>query len=455
MNTMPAPGHASSALNRRAFLQRALVTTALLSAPSVLTAQRNAPRETDAAILERVPDGIEKHRKGDGVIVVRGADGQPLPNVAVKIEQTRHDFLFGCNFFGFGRQRDPQLEDEYRRRFTALLNYATLPFYWASYEPRRGQPDYDRSERAAAWCREHSVSVKGHPLVWDHPASNPRWLPDDLEEVGRLSRARVTEIVARFKGRIDLWDVVNEGVHLGQANKEQRMGKWAATLGATKYVAEHLKLARAANPQATLLVNDYRLDPPYVRLLESLREDGRWLFDVIGLQSHMHGGGWPLGTVWSHCETFGKLGLPLHYTETTIVSGPRTGPGENWGPTTPELETKQADYVTKFYRTLFAHPAVQAITWWDFSDSGAWQRAAAGLVRKDMSPKPAYEQLHLLVKGDWWTKTQGRTNERGELAVRAFYGNHRLTAELPGGRTVTKDVRWERGQANRFELTAG
>ena len=441
-------------MNRRDFLHTTASATTFLIARPVWGADRPAPRLSDDEILEQAPGRIEKYRKSDGVIMLRGADGQPVANATVKIEQTRHDFLFGCNFFMFAKLRDPKLEDEYRQRFAALLNYATLPFYWASYEGQRGRPNYDYSEQAADWCRQHGLTCKGHPLTWDHPAGNPRWLPDDLAEVGRLSQARVRDIVARFQGRIDIWDVINEAAHLGQVNQPQKMSKWAVTLGAKAYVAEHLKIARAANPKATLLVNDYRLDPSYYRLLDSLREDGKLLFDVIGLQSHMHGGGWPLRTAWGHCETYAKLGLPLHFTETTVVSGPRTGPGESWGPTTPELEAKQADYVAKFYTTLFAHPSVQGLTWWDFSDNGAWQRAAAGFVRKDMSPKPVYERLMKLVKGEWWTKTQGRTDEKGLFAVRAFHGTHRVTAELPNGHTVTKEVRWERGKTNRFELLA-
>ena len=443
-------------VNRRSFLKTAAAAAALLaSRPAWAASNVSPPPETDEAVLARVRGGIAKHRQGDGVVVVRGADGQAIPHATVKVEQTRHDFLFGCNFFRFDRLRDARLEEDYRARFTGLLNYATLPFYWGNYEPQRGQPIYSYSEQAADWCRQHGVTVKGHPLVWDHPAGNPRWLPEDLAEVGRLSHARVSEIVTRFKGRIDLWDVVNEAVHLGQVNQEQRMSKWAVTLGARRYVAEPLKLARAANPQATLLVNDYRLDPAYYALLDTLREDGKLLFDVVGLQSHMHDGAWPMRRVWKHCETHGKLGVPLHFTEATVVSGPRLGTGENWGPTTPELEAKQADAVVKFYTTLFAHPAVQAVTWWDFSDNGAWQRAAAGLVRKDMSPKPAYERLLGLVRGEWWTKTQGQADARGEFATRAFYGRYRITAELPNGRTVAKEVHWQRGRENRFELVAG
>jgi GH35 family endo-1,4-beta-xylanase len=84
-----------------------------------------------------------------------------------------------------------------------------------------------------------------------------------------------------------------------------------------------------------------------------------------------------------------------------------TGENERWGESTPDLEEKQAEQVARFYTALFAHPAVEAVTWWDFSDARAWKNAAAGWLRKDMSPKPVYERLRSLIKGDWWSKTDG------------------------------------------------
>jgi len=303
------------------------------------------------------------------------------------------------------------------------------------------------------WCRAHGIVCKGHPLAWDHPASSPKWLTDDLAEVERLSTGRVREISARFKGRIDRWDVVNEPTDLKRFKNP--MNVWAQKLGAVPYVRLHLKVARQANPQAILFVNDYRVDPPYYEILDALRDGGKLLFDTIGIQSHMHGGGWPLRKVWDVCDRFAELGVPLHFTETTIVSGPRLGPGENWGASTPELEQKQADYVAKFYTTLFAHPAAQALTWWDFADAGAWQGAAAGFLRKDLSPKPVYAHLQSLIKRDWWTSLEGHTNATGQFSTRAFFGAHRLTAQLPDGRVLTKEVHWQRGDANRFEITMG
>ena len=102
----------------------------------------------------------------------------------------------------------------------------------------------------------------------------------------------------------------------------------------------------------------------------------------------MHENVWPLHKVLAVCQSYAKLGLPIHFTETTLLSGVRDRQNNAWGSTTHEAETTQAHNAANFYMALFAHPAVQALTWWDFSDYHAWQNAPAGLVRADMSPKP-------------------------------------------------------------------
>ena len=440
-------------MNRRTFLRAGTATAALLLSHPAWCAQEEKAKPTDDEILAQTKARIEQHRKGDGTITLRNAKGKAMPGVKVQVEQLRHDFLFGSNFFMFGHCGKPELEEQYRQRFASLLNYCTLGFYWADYERERGKPRYAYTDQVVAWTREHGIACKGHPLVWDHPGSSPNWLPDDPKEIERLSTTRVREIVSRYKGRIDIWDVVNEATHLTDKTNKSKMADWAAALGAVPYVVEHLKVARAANPQATLLVNDYRIEPAFYKILDNLRANGKLLFDTVGIQSHMHDGVWPLQKVWDTCDTYSKLGVPLHFTESTIVSGPRKGPGENWGATTPDGEAQQAELTAKFYTALFAHPAVQAITWWDFSDLGAWQGAAAGWLRRDMSPKPVYERLMALIKGEWWTKTEGTTDARGQVKARAFFGTYRITAQLPAGQSLSKELRWERGMKNQFELT--
>ena len=284
----------------------------------------------------------------------------------------------------------------------------------------------------------------GNPLQGRSPRLGsscqcPEWLLVDHGDVQRLSTERVRDIVERFTRRINIRDVVNEPTALTRFSNP--MNTLAAGLGAVPFTRLHLQVARAANPAATLLVNDYRTDSEYYRILERLHEHGRPLFDAIGLQSHMHEGRWPLQNIWAGCDHYRGLGVPIHFTETTVVSGRRVREGLS-GETTPEGEARQADEVTKFYTVVFAHPAVEALTWWDFTDDGAWQAAPAGWLRKNMSPKPVYERLTELIKGAWWTKIRGVTDMRGEFATRAFYGIHRVTVQTPNGRVWTGDVSW-------------
>jgi len=404
-------------------------------------------------LLATAKERIEQHRKGDVTFVIRAPDGKPVRNAKLTLTQTRHAFLFGCNIFRWGRIPDPKREELYRERFAAIFNYATLPFYWAPYEWERGKPNHEYIDKVVDWCLQHGITCKGHPLVWDSPASSPNWLPDDFAEIEKLSTGRVREIVQRFAGRIDIWDVVNEPTHLSpKSPNKTKMAEWGMAIGPVAYTALHLKVAREANPKAILLVNDYRTDEAYRKILQQLKdESGRWLFDVIGIQSHMHGGVWTAQRTWEICERFAQLGLPLHFTETTIVSGSPAGFGK-WGPTTPEGEEKQAEATASFYTLLFSHPSVEAITWWDFSDDGAWLGAPAGWLRRDMSPKPVYERMLELIKGEWWTKAEGKTNKEGKWQTKAFYGEHELTIRTQDGRKVARKIMLRKGEKNIVEI---
>jgi hypothetical protein len=149
--------------------------------------------------------------------------------------------------------------------------------------------------------------------------------------------------------------------------------------------------------------------------------------------------------------------LPIHFTETTVLSGPLKTDNDwqrhrsDWN-TTPEGEQQQAEYVEKFYRLLFSHPAMAAITWWDFSDAAAWQGAPAGFLRKDMTPKPVYDRLLEMIKSEWWTRTEGRTNAAGQFQFRGFYGQYTLTVRH-GDKEARLEAALEKGGANEFRVT--
>jgi len=424
--------------------RRSLLKVAGAGITCMATAPYVAGSERQGDVLVQADDRIARHRKGTAVLSLAGPDGQAFPpGVPLEINQTRHKFLFGCNIFKLGGCRTAADNAAYEKHFAELLNYATLPFYWWTYERQKDRPQDEHTDEIVRWCKAHGVTTKGHPLAWNYV--DPQWLTGTPEEAMELQFKRIGRCVERFKGSIDIWDVVNEATHYDREELKKRAPKLTeaiAKMGIGEYVRTAFTVARKANPQATLLINDYRTDRDYQDkvIKELVDKEGKPLYDVVGIQSHMHGGCWGAGQTWNVCERFAGFGKPLHFTETTVVSGPKKGSA--WT-TTPEGEQQQAKAVTEFYTVLFSHPAVEGVTWWDFTDQNAWQAAPAGLVRDDMTPKPAYEQLHELVKGKWWTKANAETGPNGQAKLQGFYGQYRVDATV-GGRRLTGEFSLER-----------
>ncbi|MCX5684141.1 MAG: hypothetical protein NT049_10700, partial [Planctomycetota bacterium] len=144
---------------------------ALLALAAPMFAAENA---ADPLSAETVNARIQKIRTADVTLTVTGPDGRPLANAAVTVEQVRHKFLFGCNAFGVKPHIDSDVQKAYQDRFAALLNYATLPFYWGGHEPQEGRPHTDFLRTVAEWCKARGIRAKGHPLCWQQV--EPKWL---------------------------------------------------------------------------------------------------------------------------------------------------------------------------------------------------------------------------------------------------------------------------------------
>lgn len=437
------------------------IAALLVPCSAWLSAAVAAP-PTDAEVLAGADERIEKHRKADVELVLLLPDDKPAAGVDVKIEQTRHAFLFGSNVFKLNGYTDKAENESYAKHFAALLNFATVPFYWWGYEVKQGEPQYAKTEKMVAWCREHGITVKGHPLAWNYV--DPKWLPDDdPKAVAKLQFQRITDCVTRFRGKIDMWDVVNEATEYARPGLLHDAPKLTAAMkdmGVPEYVRAAFVAARKANPKATLLINDYITDDRYVNdVIAKLVDDkGKKLYDVIGIQCHQHGGAWGPAKTWAICERFAKFGVPLHFTEATLLSGElgwdlaKSRKDFDWA-STPEGEARQAKEVVEFYTALFSHPAVEAITWWDFADKHSWQSAPAGFLRRDLTPKPSYEKLMGLIKDKWWTRTTARTDNEGRVRFRGFYGQYEIAFAVDG-KKVVKTFKVEKGEDNKVRLRA-
>jgi endo-1,4-beta-xylanase len=409
---------------------------------------------------------IRQHRTASATITL-SHNGAPVSGKDITIAQKNHKFLFGTNWgqrgappgsavqtntaqanagslVRWGRSaialandelsgEEKELSERHHAQFIALCNQVTLPFYWGGFEPVQGQTQTERLFRTAQWFKDQGCVVKGHPLCW-HTSTAPWLLSMSNADILATQLGRIQREVSHFAGVIDMWDVINEPVIMPVYDKyDNGITRICKELGRIEFIRRVFETARVANPNAILLINDYDTSSAYDILVEGCLAAGIH-FDVIGIQSHMHQGYWGVEKTQRVIDHFRRFNLPIHFTENTLLSGELVPPEirdlqdvktADW-PSTPEGEARQMEQVVSHFKTLFADPSVEAITWWDMSD-GAWLNAPAGLLRRDQSPKPSYDALLKLVKGEWWlSPTKLMTDERGQFTITGFLGDYEL-----------------------------
>jgi endo-1,4-beta-xylanase len=320
----------------------------------------------------------------------------------------RPGFLFGANAFRFAAS------EEYARRYTALLNFATLPFYRAYTERQtEGQADYSNVEAILAKTAGTSLLTKGHPLTWFHRAGVPAFLKTkSWDELKRSCRDYILRSVGRFRSRIHAWDVINEA------------HDWANDLNLDAgQLVEITRLAsettRAADPTAFRVVNSCCTWAEYVARRQSysgplnrearspldyLRaiDDARVPYEAIGLQVYYPGR--DMLEIERQLERFFVFRKPIHITELGVssssepaTSGENRTPNRNVWHGTEWNEQIQADWAEQFYTLCYSKPEIEAVSWWDLSDPAFIPHG--GFLGADLRPKPSYERLAALLSG--------------------------------------------------------
>lgn len=382
-----------------------------------------------------------KHRFSKCKLRVTDSNNNVLANKKLSLKQVKHEFLFGCGAFdtlGMVMTKDEEQKKKLESMvndWLKIYNYGTLPFYWGQFEPEEGKPNSENLMKAAKFLESHNVTMKGHPLCW-HTVCADWLLKYDNETILKKQLERIEREVSYFKGTIDFWDVINEVVIMPIFDKyDNAITRICNDKGRVGLIKEVFKKAKEVNPNSTLLINDFNTSISYEILIDGCLEAGVPI-DAIGIQSHQHQGYWGDEKVHEVLKRYEHFGLPIHFTENTLISGDIMPAHivdlndyvvDEW-PTTPEGEERQMKEVESMYRILFEHPLVEAITGWDYAD-GAWLGAPSGVVRKDGSHKPVYDKLHQMIKEEWWTDCEVMTDENGFVEIEGIRGDYVISAD--------------------------
>lgn len=293
------------------------------------------------------------------------------------------------------------------------------------------------------WAQQHGMTVRGHTLIYgrDDGWTLPNWL---VTEPGRvvnkavedsMTKAEATDllrryifaVVGRYKGKIAIWDVINETIADGKNNNPYNLRDsfWFRKLG-PNFVALAFQWAHEADPAAKLYYNDYGIEglgpkaDAVFALVKSLKDQGVPI-DGVGMQWHI-GMETHLAPGDGHYRIAQRLkdnGIGFMVTEldvsVPVVVYPKSDPLYGLVPLRPADLKTQGRLYGDVLKYALNFPNCKGLQVWEFTDRYSWipdatigrlkqtppgePQGAATLLDADYQPKPGYDALKRVFGG--------------------------------------------------------
>jgi endo-1,4-beta-xylanase len=358
---------------------------------------------------------------------------------------------------GTGGRRSPeQVAQEValvRQHFNQIT--AENDMKWQLIHPREGKDGYDfgPADAFVNFGLSNRMEVVGHTLVWH--SQTPNWVfagtnPPPVitnappvaaagtnalgtnrggrgpgpgfgggfgryngprasrDELLQRMRDHIHTVVGRYKGKVKVWDVVNEALADGGPENVMRSSLWSEIMG-PDFIAKAFQYAHEADPDAILRYNDYGLENPVkiqklVTLIRSLQAQNVPIH-AIGTQAHLNVSTAGFEQMDRSLTEIAKLGLPIHVTELDINSaqGGQRNTGADiaanaattQGGLVGDADKKLADAYAGIFRAFLKHrDSVKMVTFWGVNDAVSWRAQGKPLVFDgDNRPKPAFQAV--------------------------------------------------------------
>ena len=295
-----------------------------------------------------------------------------------------------------------QFRDVAAREFN-LLNQSDT-FQWKMLRPTRDQYQFCREDQHVAFAEANNMRVLAGMLAW---TNNPAWLTEGKftrDELITILREHIQTVVGRYRGRVHVWNVVNEpfDAQTGGLLKEEDQ-LWTRLIG-PEYIDMAFRWAHEADPQAVLLLNEYNAEG-FNRKSDGIYEFVKGMLargvpiHGVGMQTHWGDGRqtfptqrFDRNTIGPNMRRLADLGLDVYITEMDVLIQK---------PVTPEKLATQAQTYRQMLEVCLAAANCKALTIFGVHDGDAPSTqspnfsgfTAPVLFDEAFRPKPAYHAI--------------------------------------------------------------
>ena len=327
-----------------------------------------------------------------GIIALTGCPGSR----SVRERADKRNLTYGMSVQA-GDVLDPDTISILEDNFNLLVPENTMK--WVNIRPTKGFWNWSDMDNMVAFAQKRKMRMKGHTFVWHQ--QNPPYVYSlkTREEAIALLTDQITSVMTRSKGKIYEYDVCNEVLN---EDGTMRDTIWYKTIG-PDYLDIAFRTARAADPDARLILNDYSNEyagtpkaDGFYALAKDLKDRGVPI-DGVGLQMHLMAQD-PVSeeALLENVRRFGDLGLFVSFTEIDVRVA---------NPLTAEKEAEQIDAYSKLMEIALGEKNAGSFIMWGFSDKRSWiPRAFPGfgfahLYDQNDKPKPVYFRLKDIISG--------------------------------------------------------
>jgi endo-1,4-beta-xylanase len=218
--------------------------------------------------------------------------------------------------------------------------------------------------------------MRGHCLVWNE------WNPDWVKNMSASERrtyfdSYIEEVVGRYQGKLQSWDIVNEPFWPGhRAPGGFRLGPWYDAFG-PDYVRRAFERAALVDRTTKFVLNEAQTERDdelglavrggLLKLVADLKNAGVKL-DVVGLQGHLQ-------PQYPHdparfdefLHALAGLGVDIYITEFDVCD-------DIYPDDAAARDVVVARTAQQFLETTLRHPAVKALITWELADNYSFYR---------------------------------------------------------------------------------